>query len=295
MGNTHRILWFDECLRQNKYPNGRLLAEKFEISTRQASRDIEYLKNTLHAPLRYIPVKRGFIYEDSAFVLPNIFVSDEEKSVLNFLAYKYENYDGTEKNIKLSDLFKKLSGDTKTDDKIPVFDLETLALHQVKTIKKLILEQKKAYIHYNHPLRGPLKLHIHPYSITGKFNTDYLTAYCEDLGEVRQFRLDRILRITGTDEHYKTIAEIKPEALRSSISKIPFKAIIKCADGLSLNSFAGRDLKPLTDGRYEVEFYNYDEFIDDLLISKAWREILFPEWIREKLEYRCNEILKRLL
>jgi predicted DNA-binding transcriptional regulator YafY len=75
MGNMHRILWFDEQVRYGKYPNSNHLSEYFEISVRQACRDIEYLMNTLRAPLVYNPKKRGYQYEDKAYVLPALMLT----------------------------------------------------------------------------------------------------------------------------------------------------------------------------------------------------------------------------
>lgn len=71
----HRILWFDEQVRYGKYPNSNHLSEHFEISIRQACRDIEYLTNTLRAPLVYNPKKRGYQYEDKTYVLPALMLT----------------------------------------------------------------------------------------------------------------------------------------------------------------------------------------------------------------------------
>lgn len=47
MSNLHRILWIDQEIRRGGYPNSRTIAEQFEISPRQAARDIEYLRYSL--------------------------------------------------------------------------------------------------------------------------------------------------------------------------------------------------------------------------------------------------------
>jgi predicted DNA-binding transcriptional regulator YafY len=47
VSNMHRILWFDERVRAMRNPNARDLAEQFEISVRQAGRDIEYMQSSL--------------------------------------------------------------------------------------------------------------------------------------------------------------------------------------------------------------------------------------------------------
>ena len=42
VSNLHRIQWVDAMIRAERYPNCRTIAAKFEISPRQAARDIEY-------------------------------------------------------------------------------------------------------------------------------------------------------------------------------------------------------------------------------------------------------------
>jgi predicted DNA-binding transcriptional regulator YafY len=82
MGNMHRILWFDEQVRFGKYPNSSHLAEHFEISVRQACRDIEYLTNSLRAPLVYNPKRRGYQYEDRTYVLPALMLTASDIQVI---------------------------------------------------------------------------------------------------------------------------------------------------------------------------------------------------------------------
>ena len=76
MSNMHRIAWLDANIRGERYPDSRKLAEKFEISTRQAQRDIEYLKYTMGAPLEYLPSKKGYFYSNKTFLLPTNMISD---------------------------------------------------------------------------------------------------------------------------------------------------------------------------------------------------------------------------
>ncbi len=83
LSNRHRIQWFDDQVRQGKYPNSTQLAQQFEISKRQAQRDIEYLTFSLPAPLHYVAKHRGYCYEDKMYALPHLYMTDEEKKILN--------------------------------------------------------------------------------------------------------------------------------------------------------------------------------------------------------------------
>jgi predicted DNA-binding transcriptional regulator YafY len=90
MGNLHRILWFDEQVRYGKYPNSSHLSERFEISVRQACRDIEYITNTLGAPLAYNAKHRGYHYEDKTYVLPALMLSASDIETIRALIVHLE-------------------------------------------------------------------------------------------------------------------------------------------------------------------------------------------------------------
>lgn len=78
MNANIRIQWLHKKLTMNSYPNAQRLAERFGISHRQAQRDFDYLRRTLHAPLAYDNSRKGFYYE-TAFVLPLLLTSDNDE------------------------------------------------------------------------------------------------------------------------------------------------------------------------------------------------------------------------
>lgn len=73
-----RFKWFDRQVRAGRYPNARLLAEKFETSKKTAKRQISFMKDRLRAPLEYVAHRHGYVYEDQSFELPRIPVTQEE-------------------------------------------------------------------------------------------------------------------------------------------------------------------------------------------------------------------------
>ena len=91
MPSIHRIQWFDARVRAGRYPSARSLAERFEISHRQAQRDIEYMRDSLGAPLEYVPSRRGYRYSENAFTLPSLVVTAKESAALTALASQYSD------------------------------------------------------------------------------------------------------------------------------------------------------------------------------------------------------------
>lgn len=77
MSANDRIQWFHKKISANCYPNATHLSEKFDISHRQAQRDVEFLRKELCAPLGYDSAKKGYYYTEG-FVLPLIIESEND-------------------------------------------------------------------------------------------------------------------------------------------------------------------------------------------------------------------------
>lgn len=73
-----RYYWFHGQLKAGRCPNARTLAERFEVSVKQAQRDIEFMRDRLGAPLVYIPENKGYQLEDAGYELPPVWLKEEE-------------------------------------------------------------------------------------------------------------------------------------------------------------------------------------------------------------------------
>jgi len=73
-----RYLWFHERLRGKKYPKLGELAGRFEISRRQAAREIEFMRLFLEAPIEYSSEHSGYYYSRDNFEFPGLWVTEEE-------------------------------------------------------------------------------------------------------------------------------------------------------------------------------------------------------------------------
>lgn len=110
MSNIHRIRWIDQQIRNKAYPNCKTIADHFEISIRQASRDIEYLRYSLEAPLEYHHERLGYFYQQDAFSLPSLFISKEDRDALHFIAKHYQQAESSQAK-HLADLLISISGE----------------------------------------------------------------------------------------------------------------------------------------------------------------------------------------
>jgi predicted DNA-binding transcriptional regulator YafY len=60
------------------YPCATILAERFEISRKQAQRDVEFMKERLAAPLIYDANRCSCAYMNDGYELPPVWLKEEE-------------------------------------------------------------------------------------------------------------------------------------------------------------------------------------------------------------------------
>ncbi len=173
MSNRHRIQWFDDQVRQGKYPNSTQLAQQFEISKRQAQRDIEYLTFSLRAPLHYVAKHRGYCYEDKMYALPHLYMTDEEKKILKYLAYRYRqyNYDNAAIVNRIAHLLDRFTDEeaAQLDQRLPIFEASPELIQNVELLTYAIKHQVVVMITYKEQTEEEL-LRVYPIKLLSKYN-----------------------------------------------------------------------------------------------------------------------------
>ncbi|WP_238392429.1 helix-turn-helix transcriptional regulator [Paenibacillus antri] len=203
----HRILWFDEQIRSGNFPNAKALAEHFEISVRQAGRDIEYLQDSLRAPMSYNARRRGYEYNDAAYILPSVFLTETDIRIVNFLIYKYEEavksigyVDGLDRVVQT---LKRFVPYQPEDSELPAFMVDAKTAQHKHDVDRAIDRGHKLRIVYADN-SGEHVVDIHPYRTYSRVEPAYVAviAWCEQSGEVEHFRLDRIESIRYSGQSY---------------------------------------------------------------------------------------------
>ena len=104
-----RLLALDKQIRGNEYPNCTSFAAEWEISTKTAQRDFEFLRDRMGAPIEYDALKRGYFYREPTFMLPAVQMNEGELAALLMGSKALEQYKGTPMAEKLTAVFDKLS------------------------------------------------------------------------------------------------------------------------------------------------------------------------------------------
>lgn len=206
----HRIMWFDEHLRAKRYPNAKLLAERFEISVRQAGRDIEYMQNSLRAPMTYNAKHRGYEYADEAYILPSVFLTETDIRILNFLIYKYEEaaesmgyVEGLDRVVQT---LKRFVPYQPEESEIPMFYFDTDMANRKHSIDQAIKQSQKLRITYR-DREEEYTVIVHPYRTYSQLSQLYVIAFCEQSGEVEYYLLEQITHIAFIAEGYGKVVD----------------------------------------------------------------------------------------
>jgi predicted DNA-binding transcriptional regulator YafY len=77
-----RIYKIDEMIASGRYPSTKELAEAYETSMSSISRDIEFMRDSLGAPIEYDALHRGYYYTKKTFRLPGSFTTAENIQAL---------------------------------------------------------------------------------------------------------------------------------------------------------------------------------------------------------------------
>lgn len=208
MGSQHRIHWFARQIREGRYPNSTLLAQRFEISRRQAQRDIEYLAVTMQAPLVYVAKKRGYVYENKTYTLPMLYMTEQEKRVLDYLAFRYRQYEHENSAAvrRVSHLLERFAsgeedgGLSGGEVRLPIFEVDPRRVEHFTLLSHAIQACLAVHLH----LRTPEPEERRPLRLVPGLAGDRLFAFDEWENVARFFPLDNVARVTVTDRKFNS-------------------------------------------------------------------------------------------
>jgi predicted DNA-binding transcriptional regulator YafY len=202
-----RFLWFHNEIKQNSHPNAQTLAAQFEITRKTAQRDIEFMRDRLKAPLRYIPGLRGYDYEDNTWEIPGLWF-DEDALISLVLSYRLASavpdsrVKASLRNFLNQVIANHASAALSIDqlsDKISVKNIAYARTNETVFHRLLesLLRSKPVSIAYYSPhnnqstTRDILPLHLLNY-----MGTWHIIAHCNVKKELRDFVLSRIQSVS---------------------------------------------------------------------------------------------------
>ena len=202
-----RYNWFHGQIKADRFPNARALSEKFEISQKQAQRDIEFIRDRLGAPLDYNFSKKGYEYEDANYELPPVWFREDEllalclalrlastlpdqnlKTSLHELLEKFLTFRFLDSPPKLEDITEKVSVKN-----VEYYKVEETVFHQV--IDSLFKNTPLRISYYTPHKDETTDRIICPLHLLCYMGSWHLVAFCTLKKDLRDFSLSRIRHI----------------------------------------------------------------------------------------------------
>lgn len=297
MSNLHRIAWLDSRIRSERYPDCRELAGKFEISVRQAQRDIEYLKYTMGAPLEYSAAERGYYYNDKTFLLPSAMITHDEKLMLSYMANRYKMSGGTDAS-RLARLFERLGNGMDEGSaayrNLPVLHVNSDESRHCNALCDALKQQIKVKMEYENSDGRFSSRIFQPYTLFNKEQTAYVSGFCELRGEVRVFRISRIKKLIPLDENYEIPSYYIGAFFEQGtgyIFKEPYSCLVEVEQPPGSNTPVLK-IEHVDGKLYKIYFYSSDEIIAVLLSQKSSFKLKSPNWLKDKLHQKLEKIIR---
>lgn len=210
-----RIIYIDQLIRSDKYPSAKTVAKVFEVSERSIWNDYQFLRDRLGAPIEYDDEREGWYYADPVFVLPAIWIENDELLAFflghaiarNYLGYSFESQvlAGWEKITHY--LPEKIL--TYLEEAEKCYTIETgfssnVSPQLLQDFEKAIREQHQIkMIYYTASRNDQRERVVYPYHIYSALDFWYLIAFDEWRQEPRNFNLERVAKYQILDQHFE--------------------------------------------------------------------------------------------
>ncbi len=236
-----RILEIDKLVRARTFPNCQTLQHFFNVSDRTILRDIDFMKKSFSAPLRYSKSKNGYYYNKD-FNLEDISLTEGDLISLLLGRIVLENYKDTPYFPLIEGAFKKLSSilgdkidlssatfsmELKLADKI---DIDKRYFARLRTIASAIDEKKMlSIVHIDHSSnKKSVRMSVKPLQLTFIFGEWFLVALNEK-NEESKYAINKI----ADCRILKTGFEIEQRNTQTVTSQPSVKVVVRFAKELA--------------------------------------------------------------
>ncbi|MFP3043754.1 WYL domain-containing protein [Treponema primitia] len=201
-----RIYLIDKEISTGKYPNTKTLSQKYETGTATISRDIEFMRDRLGAPIEYDYFERGYYYTEKTFRLPAAFTSAEDMLALGMAKTLLSLYRNTPIYEAVHQLVETITAPLDDPGKTRWYE-DRIVVPPVPTVqfKPEVWQNIVEALGKNHILRFEYRRswysawqvrRVRPYQLLFDNGAWYLYGYAEDRRGMGMYSLSRIRTIT---------------------------------------------------------------------------------------------------
>lgn len=312
-----RYCWFHSQVQVGHFPNARTLAERFEISPKQAQRDIDFMRDRLGAPILFRPQCRGYMYTDSSYELPPVWLNQEELLALCLALRLSASIPDKKLKGLLHELIEKVlhfrsssipPSFAEMEEKVSLKNIEYYRVDEAIFHQALgaLFQARAVRITYHTPYTGEeTQRTIVPLHLLCYMGNWHLIAFCTLKGELRDFALSRIRTIMFEDEKVALPPDIPPvkEYLRKSFGVIAgdgsVEVVLKFTPAVSswVSEQIWHDSQEITtnaDGSLQLRFpvSGFKEVAREILKYGANVEVVSPDELRREIAEEIEKMAR---
>ncbi len=214
-----RVLVIDGLLRSGAYPSRTTLAGRFEMTPRSVSRDIDFLRDRLGAPVAYDRSKGGYYYTDPSYFLPDISLTEGELLATLVSASGLANVFGGELESAAQKMTARLPDPVKVSLARVAGQLDfhqganrSLDLTHFSTIRSA-LGSRPLWMRYFSAHRSEVSERVvEPLHLRFHLGDWYLVAYCRERRDYRTFAVSRVLDVKSQSSPFGAHPDFDPDS-----------------------------------------------------------------------------------
>jgi predicted DNA-binding transcriptional regulator YafY len=318
MSRFSRIYKIHELLRAAHYPVPmRVFMDELEASRNTVTRDFEFLRDTLSAPLEYCREYNGHRYNPEApvFELPGFWMTPAELHALLACEHLLENVQLGLISPHLNPLKKKIqqllgaSGHDaeQISERIRIQPIQN-RISKNRVFDPVVQATLAGYcLTFSYQSRSDAgdsqRRCVHPQRLLHYRSNWYLLAFCDRAQALRLFSLDRISNVTPieTSSHRLSRAELDEFAFSgfgifggrsTSVAHLRFSK--HAAKWVADEIWHADQQSHWQDDHYylKVPYADHRELVMEILRYGADVEVLAPEALRKEVVYRIEKMMK---
>ena len=213
----HRLQRILEMIREGtraaSLPNCGDFARELEVSRRTLMRDLDFLRDDLHAPLAYDESRRGFRLTDPTFKLAPVELSRREVFSFSIARKLLQRFEGTPLELDMRSVLAKIADSLRGTVSLDVESLTdqftVLAEDHARVdpgvwqrAGRAINQRERLRLRYQRFDGATRDYLLEPYHLVAYHGNWYLLALNTAAGRIETFALSRCGSLAGTGCHF---------------------------------------------------------------------------------------------
>lgn len=320
MDRTERFYKIDQLLQQKGVVRLDEFLEELGVSRATFKRDLEYMRDRLHAPIEWDRAQRGYRFtpplpDAPRYQLPGLWFNASEIRALLTMQHLLSEVQPGALEPHIAPLRARLrslldTGDHRADEierRVRIIHLGARQMNvpYFELVANAVLKRQRLQIRYAARSSGSeTERVISPQRLVHYRNNWYVDAWCHLREDLRSFAIDAIQQAAQLDERSRDVPDKELDAVLASgygifsgrhtqWAKLRFCA--ERARWVAAEQWHPRQKSRYTaDGAYELEIpYSDDrELVGDILRHGAAVEVLGPPALREAVIRQLQAALK---